>query len=379
MIYADFSATSINKPQILIDKTCEALSLPLGNPSRGSNRLAIDALKAMHRARKTVAAFFNQENPLKLGFSFGGTHSLNLAINGILSKNDHAITTLLEHNSVLRPLYKLRDEGMGLDFIPLEENGLLKLDEVENLLRPNTKAIVLNLMSNVTGDIAPLDFFKEFAKKHKLYLILDASQAGGLIPLNLNSEDKNILLALTGHKSLYGPRGIGALISYGIDEMRPLLSGGSGMHSFDERHPSAFPDVCEAGTQNLIGAIGLAASIEYLSHRDRKADFEHYFGIKRHFRQEAKKIRCLKLYGSDEKSGPIISVNIKDLPSSELALALEDEFDILTRHGAHCAPLVHRFFGTENQGMVRFSFGLSSTLAEVDTCLEALEKIAKNN
>lgn len=378
MIYADYSATSINKPQQMINAVICSLERSFGNPSRGSNRLALDALRALDAARKTVADFFHLQKYTNLAFTPGGTYSLNAAIKGIIQESSHVISTVWEHNSVLRPLYQLQQKSVEISFIPVNEAGLLDTNCCENLLRDNTKAIIVNCMSNVTGNIADIPFFKSFAKKHNLALILDASQAAGACPLPLSEDDSNILLAITGHKSLYGPRGIGSLLSFGIDKLSPLITGGSGVHSFNKVHPDYFPDVCEAGTVNLPGAIGLAASLDWLSSRDRNADFLHLKTLRQHFYREAKKINGIRLYGSAENGGAIISLNIKNIPSSEVSFILEDEYDILTRAGAHCAPLLHEAFGTMEQGMVRFSFGLASSKEEVDICLNALDKIAAN-
>lgn len=372
MIYADYSSTSIHKPKVVADAVAEAILSNTGNPSRSTNACAMRSLRSVDTARQSLAKFFGVKEYWNVGFTLNSTHSLNLAIKGSICEQDHVITSFWEHNSVLRPLYQV---GAELSIMPKDASGNPDTSLLKSLIKPNTKAIVLNMMSNVNGNIIDIEPVKQFAKEHDLLLILDSSQAAGQIDIKLNSSFPRTLLAVTGHKSLYGPMGVGALIAYGVKELRPLMSGGTGINSFNTVQPSCFPDVCEAGTINLPAIMGLKAAVDWNMSQDLNARYKRLRFIRKHFIESLQDVDNVILYSKNLCGGATMCLNIGSATSQETAMKLEDEFAILTRAGAHCAPLFHKEYDTVIPGMVRFSFGATSTDEDVDTCINAVKKI----
>ncbi len=262
MIYLDNAATSLWRPDCVLDAVSEAM-ITLGNPGRGAHKPSLDAARTIYNARISAAKLFGNVSPSSIAFTSNATESLNAAIFGLLSSNCGIITTMTEHNSVLRPLYLMRDMGAEISFIPSYEDGTINISCADELVTGKTRAVILNHISNVTGEIADLEFFSEFCKRHNLLLILDCAQSAGHIPIDIN--DYNIdVCCFTGHKGLLGPQGTGGIYIRPGLEIRPFKSGGSGSHSFDEYQPSQMPDVLEAGTSNTHGIAGLKAGIDYL-------------------------------------------------------------------------------------------------------------------
>ncbi|NLY08314.1 MAG: aminotransferase class V-fold PLP-dependent enzyme [Tissierellia bacterium] len=373
MIYADNGATTINKPDVVIDAMVEAMKRPWGNPSRGGHAFSLDALKVMDNDRMTVADFFGVSAYWNLGFTPNSTVALNIAIKGSLNPGDHVIYSPWEHNSALRPLYQMEELGVELDMIP-SSDGSWYMDDLSKLYKSNTKALVINAMSNVTGQKAPIEDVKAFAKEKNLLLILDISQAAGVVPFVFDNSWGNTLVAFTGHKSLYGPRGSGGLIAIGDISMEPVITGGSGIHSFDKRHPTTFPEICEAGTGNLPAVHGLAAAIKWLSSSDNKGHEDYLYALREQFYLGVKDLPGVKVYGGHSREhGSVVALNIKDIPSSKISEILDQRFGIATRPGSHCAPMWHLTNGTKSQGVVRFSFSLFNTKEEIQKCIEAVE------
>ena len=371
MIYADYSSTSIHKPQEVIDAMLAVLRGDFGNPSRGAHDMAHNALRLLDESREKIARYFGIKEYWNLGFTPNSSYALNLAIKGSIAKEDHVISSFWEHNSVLRPLYQT---GCSIDFLPPNAEGIPDLALLPQLLRPHTKAIVINLMSNVTGNALDLNVIKDFAKKKNLLLILDASQYAGVFDLKIGEDFPPTLLAVTGHKSLYGPQGSGALIAHKVESLHPQNAGGTGVHSFAKEHPGTFPDVCEVGTLNLPAIAGLAAAV---THMEGIVDGSRRLQtIRRTFYQSLQAIDRVSIYGSPRGGASTLSVNIGTLPSQTVSEILNDTYHIATRSGAHCAPLLHEAFGTVEQGMLRFSFGLHTTDEEVAACVQAVREIA---
>lgn len=373
MIYADYSSTSLHKPKVVVEAMQAVLTGEYGNPSRGSHEYAHRALRLLDESRETVAGFFGLENYLQLGFTPSATYALNLAIKGSIRAEDHVITSFWEHNSVLRPLYQT---GCDLSILPMDERQRPDLSLLPKFLRKNTKALVLNLMSNVTGNVLDIEEVKSFAKKNGLLLILDASQFAGVFSLKVGSDFPRTLVAITGHKSLYGPPGVGALLAYGVESLQPQNAGGSGVHSFDKAHPSYFPDVCEVGTVNLPAIVGLAAAVQYLATKQGYSRQLETF--RRTFYRGIQAIETITIYGTEGQGGATMALNLGNHSSQEIAYLLQERYGIAIRAGAHCAPLLHEAYGTVRQGMLRFSFGLDTSLKEIALCLEALQEITRD-
>ena len=280
------------------------------------------------------------------------------------------ISTDWEHNSVLRPLYRLRERGMGLDFLPADSCGQLDYGALEGLLRPNTRAVVCTHASNLTGDMTDLERMGSFAREHNLLFILDASQTAGTFPIDMDAQGIDVV-CFTGHKSLLGPQGTGGLCVREGVEVRPLLVGGTGVQSFLETQPEEWPTRLEAGTLNSHGLAGLGAALEYLERTGREAVRAHECGLARRFYEAVREIPGVTVYGdfTREERAPIVTLNIGDLDSSEVSDELAERFQIATRPGAHCAPRFHRALGTAERGAVRFSWGWANT--EEETCAAA--------
>lgn len=376
MIYLDNAATTRPKPPGVAEAVAEAMA-SYGNSGRGVHDDALSAARTVYGVRQRLAEWFGCPRADHVAFTPNSTAALNIAINGLLGPGDHVISTDWEHNSVLRPLYRLREQGMGLDFLPAGGGGRLDYGELEGLLRPNTKAVVCTHASNLTGDMVDLERIGAFARRHGLLFILDASQTAGTFPIDMEAQGIDVV-CFTGHKSLLGPQGTGGLCVREGVEVRPLLTGGTGVQSFLETQPEEWPTRLEAGTLNSHGIAGLGAALDYLERRGRDAVRAHEQGLAKRFYEAVRDLPGVTVYGdfTREERAPIVTLNIGALDSSEVSDELAERFRIATRPGAHCAPRFHRRLGTGEQGAVRFSWGWANTEAETDTAAAAVRTLA---
>lgn len=378
MIYLDNAATTMRKPQCVIDAVVEAMNT-MGNGGRGAHGTALKASRAVYDTRRKLAELFGCKRPDHVVFTCNSTEALNIAIRGTLNPGDHVISTDLEHNSVLRPLYHMEEhDSVSLSFVPANRQGLVDYADFERLIRPETKAIVCTHASNLTGEILDLMQIGAIAKKHDLLLIVDASQTGGCV--NIDMDAMNIgILCFTGHKGLYGPQGTGGLcIREGV-EIRPFKVGGSGIHSYSKVQPPEYPTRLEAGTLNSHGIMGLSAALDFLKETGVQtiADYEHALMMR--FYNGVVNLPGVTVYGDFSEGHPrtaVVTLNIHDYDSSAVSDELGECFDIATRPGAHCAPRMHYALGTQEQGAVRFSFSWFTTEEEVDAAIEAVKEIA---
>ena len=378
MIYLDNAATTMHKPKKVIDAVVCAMS-SMGNAGRGANEASLSASRIIYDTREKLCRFFHGENPRQIVFTNNSTESLNIAIKGLLNPGDHVITTMLEHNSVLRPLYEMKEKGVELTIIESDKNGRFRLEDMEAAIRPNTKMIVCTNGSNLTGNYVPLKPVGELAKKHDILFVVDASQTAGVFPIDV--QDMMIdVLCFTGHKGLLGPQGTGGMyVKEGI-KIRPLKTGGSGVQTYSKTHPAEMPTALEAGTLNGHGIAGLHAAMSYLEEtgvdhiraREQELMWRFYEGVK--------DIPEITIYGdfSTKERCAIVTLNIGEYDSSEVSDALLTEYSISTRPGGQCAPLMHEALGTVEQGAVRFSFSHYNTEEEVDTAIEAVRELAKD-
>lgn len=375
MIYFDNAATSLPKPECVTEAVARALA-SFGGAGRGGHEPSLLASRRIYAARVALAKLFGAK-PEQIIFTSNATESLNLVINGLLTAKDHAITTALEHNSVLRPLYRLKSQGMGLSVISADKNEALDYEAFEKNIKPETKAVICTHASNLTGDMPDIGFIGKFCEKHGLLFILDASQTAGAFSIDMDSMRVDAL-CFTGHKSLFAPQGTGGIcLRKGVNPL-PLKVGGSGLNSFDERHPNQMPDALEAGTPNAHGIAGLLAGVQFIDETGLDTIREKERLLAETFRQGAGDIAGVRLYGGKTKPcAPIVALNIADIDSGEISGVLADEYGICTRAGAHCAPLLHKALGTEKQGAVRFSFSYFNTMDEIDAGLKALSEIAR--
>lgn len=375
MIYLDQAATSYPKPPEVVEAVCEALQ-HAGNSGRGAHHLSLTASRLIFDARWELADFLGAEDPSCIAFTANATESLNLALFGTLNPGDHVITTEVEHNSVLRPLYCLEKRGVEITFLPANHLGVVDFSNLEKDLRPNTRAVVLTHASNVTGNMNDLGQVEDFCRQHGLLLIVDGAQTAGFCDYNLEESSINVF-CFTGHKGLCGPQGVGGIYVKPGLALRPLKMGGSGIQTFSQTHPSQMPEALEAGTLNLPGIAGLLAGVRYLKKigldeiRRREGELTQYF------HHGVRSIPGMEVYGdfSAPLRCPIVSLNVLGVGSSLVSQVLAEEYSIFSRSGGHCAPLMHRALGTGELGAVRFSFSHTNTRGEVDAAVQALEEI----
>ena len=375
MIYFDNAATSLHKPPQVAEAVCRALQT-MGNAGRGAHEASLQSARTIYDTRALLADFFGLGNPSGLAFTSNSTEALNTAIKGTLNPGDHVITTVCEHNSVLRPLYELEEKGLALSFVPADKKGRPDYASFEKLIQPNTKAIVCTHASNLTGNLLDIERIGSICKKHKLLFILDASQSAGVFDIDMQKTGIDIL-CFTGHKSMLGPQGTGGICVREGLQVRPLKSGGSGILTYSKKHPEQMPTALEAGTLNGHGIAGLHAAVEFLKQTGLNRIRQKEKSLLQRFYEGIKDLPGLKIYGdlSSFDRCAILSLNIGDYDSSEVADELAQDYGISTRPGAHCAPLMHEALGTVSQGAVRFSFSYFNTEEEIDAAIQALQEM----
>lgn len=379
MIYFDNAATSYRKPQSVIDAVCTALN-GMGNAGRGAHQAALDASRLAFETRCMLSDLFGGYGAENVAFTSNSTEALNTAISGLFGPGDHVITTALEHNSVLRPLYRLEETGMQLTILPADLKGCVNYEAFEKAVQPNTKAIVCTHGSNLTGNLLDIKTIGNIAKRRGLLFIVDASQTAGVFPINMK-EMQIDALCITGHKSLMAPQGIGALLIREGLEIRPLKVGGSGIHTYDREHPTKMPTRLEAGTLNMHGIAGLHAALQHLQATGMDVIREKELFLAQAFYEGVRTIPGVTVYGdySNLYRAPIVSLNIGDYDSGQVSDILLVDYEIQTRSGGHCAPLMHEALGTVEQGGVRFSFNWFNTEEEVQIAVNAIKELAEEN
>ena len=376
MIYFDNAATSLYRPDAVARAVAEALC-SMGNPGRGAHEGALDASRLVYETRCALAELFHAESPERIAFAANATMALNIAIKGLLKPGDHVITTALEHNSVLRPLYEMEQRGVQLTILPADAWGNLKDGDLEAHIRKNTRAVVCTHASNLTGNLLNVERIGGIAKKHGLLFIVDASQTAGVTSIDVQKMQADVL-CFAGHKGLMGPQGTGGLyVRPGVD-VRPLVSGGSGVQTYSRSHPAQMPTALEAGTLNVHGLAGLNAAVRWLLAADMEGLRRKELELMRVFYRQVREIPGITVYGdfsSDERC-PIVSLNLRDHDSARVSDALSECWGIATRPGGHCAPLMHAALGTVEQGAVRFSFSHFNTMEEIEIAVSALREMA---
>lgn len=376
MIYFDNAATTMRKPECVVQAVTEAMC-SLGNSGRGVHSGALRTSRIIYDTRAALAQLFGAESPERIAFTANSTQALNIAIKGILHPGDHVITTALEHNSVLRPLYEMENHGVELTILPADSAGNIRYADFEKEIRPNTKAIVTTHGSNLTGNLLDIQRIGDIAKNHDLIYIVDASQTAGVFDIDVQKQHIDIL-CFTGHKGLLGPQGTGGIYVREGVEVRPLLSGGSGVQTYLRSHPPQMPTALEAGTLNGHGIAGLGAAVRCIEetglHTIRQKEQELMWA----FYTQVRQIPGITVYGdfSSINRCAIVSLNIRDYDSGEVSDALSAHYGIATRPGAHCAPLMHKALGTVEQGAVRFSFSHYNTKEEINIAVAALRELA---
>ena len=373
MIYFDSASTSYYKPDAVKQAVLAAFS-DFGNSGRGGHPVAMSAAHAVYNARVSLSPLFGAK-PNQIAFTHNATMALNMAISGLLSGGGHAITTVLEHNSVLRPLYQLQKRGLALNFAGLAPDGDLDYDAFSKMAKKDTKCIIVTHCSNVTGQVTNLGYLAEFCDKHGLILIVDAAQSAGLLPIDVQSLGRAVV-CFTGHKGLLGPQGTGGLVVNDV-VLAPMIVGGTGSDSFSQEHPAVFPESLEAGTLNAHGLAGLTAGAEYIKDRGMKVVLAESLALAKAFEDGIRAIKGIKILGNPKlRKVPIVCMNIGDIDSAEAEMTLAER-GICVRSGFHCAPLTHKALRTEKQGALRFSFSSFNTAEQVDFAIQTVSNIAE--
>ena len=378
MIYLDNAATTLHKPPQVMEAVLHAM-ITMGNAARGAHGGALEASRTVFGTREKLARLFSCRRADHVVFAANSTEALNIAINGTIHRGDHVISTDCEHNSVLRPLYRLEEErGVELDFVPADRQGRVDYSDFERLMRPNTRAVVCTHCSNLTGNIMDLERISDIAHRHGALLLVDASQTAGTVPIHMEALGVDVL-CFTGHKGLMGPQGTGGLCIRPGVEIAPWKVGGSGVHSYDRHHPMEYPTRLEAGTLNSHGIAGLSAALDVILERGVEDIQRAEHALMQRFYEGVRDIPGITVYGdfSVPERCAIVALNIRDYDSSAVSDELTVTYGIATRPGAHCAPRMHKALGTTEQGAVRFSFSFYNTEQEIDAAIAAVRAIAE--
>lgn len=379
MIYLDNAATSFPKPESVYTEINQCMREYCANPGRGGHSLSVAAGRMVMEAREELGSLFHVENPLQLCYTKNATEALNIAIKGSLSKGGHAITTSMEHNSVLRPLMTMkRDRGVELDIIQGNSIGEIDPGAIRKSIRPDTRLIVCTLSSNVNGMVMPVKEIGRMAREAGIPFLVDASQGAGSMELDVE-ELKADFLAFPGHKGLMGPQGTGGLYVREGLPATTLMEGGTGSNSESTFQPEMMPDYLESGTLNTPGIAGLFAGVRFIRAKGAENIGRYKSMLVEQLLDGISRIDGIVVYSAREshRNSGIVALNIQGMDSTELSFLLDKQYGIATRAGLHCAPLAHRTLGTEMQGIVRFSIGCFNTCEEIDRTIEAIREIVK--
>ena len=382
MIYLDNAATSWPKSPEVLKAMTDVLERAGGNPGRSGHRLSIAAARAIYDTREETAQFFGVSDPLRVIFTSGATHAINLALQGILKPGDHVVTSSMEHNAVMRPLRNLEKRGMQLSIVPCATDGSLDVRDLEKALNSSTRLVVMTHASNVVGTLLPIAEIAPIAHKAGALLLVDAAQTAGVIPIDMLAMGVD-LLAFTGHKELQGPPGIGGLVigdNVDISQIEPLIRGGTGSRSESEEQPDDLPDKFESGTANLAGIAGLGVGLKWIADRGMGEVRNHMKRLSQSLIDGLSALPKVKIYGTldPERLVAIVSFTVTGRRVSEIGLRLDEEYGVLTRVGLHCAPAAHKTIGSFPEGTVRLAPGVFTTVGEVQEAIEAISKVVRS-
>ena len=380
-IYLDNASTSFPKAPTVATAMSDYITNRGININRGSYALAYDVEDIIYTTRQRLNTLFNGHDPSHVIFTQNVTMSLNMVIKGLLKSGDHVLVSSMEHNAVMRPLTQLLDKGITFDIIPCDKMGSIQLESMDNLIRPNTVALIINHASNVCGTIQPLESIGSICKTHNLQFIVDAAQTAGVIPIDVKVCHIDAL-CFTGHKGLLGPQGIGGIIltKEMAQTLTPLIAGGTGSFSHLETLPTHMPDAFESGTLNLPGIIGLNEGLAYIESQGMENIHNHELVLTQSFLEGLQSIDVVNIVGKQniQDRTAVVSITMDGMDPASIAYELESTYHIMTRVGLHCAPRAHQTLGTYPEGTVRFSFGYANTHEDVVSALSALHRILKN-
>jgi len=380
MIYFDNAATSFPKPSQVVDAIHHFLTHVGASPGRSGHRLSVEASRIVYDTREALAQLFNIKDPLRIVFGHNVTAALNLALKGLLRPGDHVITSSMEHNSVMRPLRSLERQGVRVSVIPCSARGFLDPADVNKAIGLDTRLIVLNHASNVTGTFLPVPEVGRIARQHDLLFLVDAAQTAGSCTIDVEADSID-LLAFTGHKNLLGPTGTGGLCigpRVPVEGFESLTQGGTGSHSEFEQQPDFLPDKYESGTSNAAGLAGLGAGVRFVLETGVDRIRRHEMELTQQLLEGLASIQNVTVYGPQDASLQVatISFNIGGMEPSEVGLRLDEEYGIMCRPGLHCGPSAHKTIGTFPRGTVRLALGVFSTKEEVAKAIEAVRDMA---
>ncbi|MDO4711409.1 MAG: aminotransferase class V-fold PLP-dependent enzyme [Peptostreptococcaceae bacterium] len=384
MIYLDNAATTFPKPGSVIEKMSEFMKNTMANPGRSGHKMAVDTNKEILETRIRLSRLIGAENPLQIAFTKNASEALNMAIFGSLHTGDHVITTMMEHNSVTRPLQKLKNDGViEWSVVNGDHEGFIHADEILAQIRDDTALIAVTHAGNLLGSINDIEAIgNEIAKLNSqrdkpILFLVDCAQTVGIIPIDVQKMYID-LLAGAGHKSLYGPAGTGFLYIDENVDLEPIYRGGTGSNSESLNQPEFMPDMLETGTLNAVGIVGLGAGLDYINEQGIEQMMQKQQMLIGEAIRKLESIQGVKLYGTKDvaKRSGVLAFNIRDIGSQEITLRLSEEFGIATRGGLHCAPLAHSRMGTLEQGMVRASVSSFNTVEDIEVLADAVEKIA---
>ena len=379
-VYLDNGSTSYPKAPGVGQAVFDFIENIGTNVNRGGYEAAYAAEDVIIETREMLCKMFHFDKIKNVIFTPSITYSLNYIIKGYLRAGNHVLVSAMEHNAMMRPLTQMLEHGVEFDRVPCNQQGELLIDQMEGMIRPNTKAVLMLHASNVCGTLMPVEQVGQLCKKHGLTFILDAAQTAGAFPIDM--EKMNIdVLTFTGHKSLLGPQGIGGfLVSDEVaQQMIPLVTGGTGSVSDSEVQPDFLPDKFESGTQNIPGIYGLHASLSFLERTGIENIHQHEMSLCKAFIEKIDDLHedCIRLVGTRdmEKRGPVVSLDFQGRDNAEISFLLDSEYGISTRCGMHCAPNAHKTLNTYPQGTVRFAFGWANRMEDVDWAVKAIREI----
>jgi len=377
MIYLDNAATSFPKPAECLQRALDRYLQIGASPGRGGYDRAVEAETAVSTVRKKLCRFFGADEAHRVCFTYNATDALNLLIQGLVQPGDHVVSSRLEHNSVLRPLHHLQRQGrISFDLVPFNPDGFIEPDQVSAAIRPATKLVILTHASNVLGTVQPAQEIAAACRARGVPLVLDASQSAGAVPIRI--QDWGVqAIAFTGHKSMLGPTGIGGLVLSRELDPEPIRFGGTGIDSRSPYHTMEYPYRLEAGTINLLGILGLEASLDYVD-QSYTTSYAREMSLLGKLRDGLGALPRLRLYAADrlDRHLPVLTCTVANHHCEDVAAILDGDFGIAVRAGLHCAPLVHQDLGTLENGAVRFSLGPFTTEAEIDAAVHAMATIA---
>lgn len=381
-IYLDQASTSFPKAPGVAQAMMDYLTMNGVNVNRGCYSSAYSAEEVIYETRQLLAELFHFSKCKNVIFTPNVTTSLNFILKGFLKPGDHILVSAMEHNAVMRPVVQLASSGISFDRIPCRTDGSMILEKVEELIRPETKAIVTLHASNVCGTRMPLDALGEICQRHQLYFVVDSAQTAGIVPINMDKMHIDAL-AFTGHKGLRGPQGTGGfLVSQELaEQMEPLISGGTGSVSHTEEIPNFMPDRFESGTPNLPGIYGLHEALLFLKTHSLQAINEKELSLTGYFLEQLQALddtgRHIRIIGKKDLTdrNAVVSIQTPEIDMSQVAWQLDNEYGVMTRVGLHCAPSAHKTLGTYPAGTIRFSFGPENTKNELDFAIQGLKKI----